>query len=344
MRALRLVAANEPLQAFDLPVPVAEPDEAVVRVAAAGVCRSDVHYRSGSPKLPPLPRTLGHEIAGEVVALGDGSAGGIAVGARVAVHYQVSCGRCPACDEGAEQFCQWGEMIGNQRDGGFAEFVAVPVRNLVAIPTGVDLRRAAVTMCSTATVLHALRRTRLAAGETVALYGMGGLGMSALLLAQTLGAAEIYAVDVNRSKLELAAKLGAVAIDASATEPVEAIRARGGADLALELVGLPQTTQQAVRCLRRRGRAGLVGLAQAPAVIHPYFDVIANEIDILGVMDHLLQDARDVIGYLHRGELDLSRVVTDEVPLTAAAVNAALDNVEAFGDGVRTVVVPEIRD
>lgn len=317
----------------------------MVRVEAAGICRSDVHYRSGSPKAPPLPRVLGHEIAGVVTSIheagADDDGARVAVGDRVGVHYQLSCGVCDWCARGGEQFCRTGAMIGNHRDGGYAEQVLVPVRALVPLPSEVSFEHGAVMMCSSATVYHALRRTRLAPGERVAVFGLGGLGASAVQLAFALGAAEVYAIDVNRAKTALAQRWGAIGVDASSVDPVETVLAgTEGVDVALELVGLRTTFEQAVAVLGPGGRAGIVGLAREPATVEPYRDIIAKEMAIIGVMDHLAGELPEVLELARTGQLDLDSIVTRTIPLDATAVDGALDELEAFGDAVRTVITP----
>lgn len=339
-RALRLVGQNEPLVGEELPVPDLASGEALVRVQAAGICRSDVHYRQGSPKLPPLPRTLGHEIAGVVEAVGSGDPGAVAVGDRVGVHYQTSCGTCRYCLAGNDQFCAAGQMIGNTRDGGYAELVAVPARNLVPVPDAVPLEHAAVMMCSSATSFHALHKGRLQPGETVAVFGLGGLGQSAVQLATALGAEAVYAVDINRSKTELAAQFGAVPVPGGPTA-VDAIRdAAGGVDVALELVGLAATMRQAIDVLAPLGRAVAVGLAEDPVPVDAYGDLVLGEHEIIGVSDHVAAELGPLLDLAADGSLDLSEIVTKQVPLQTEAVNSALDDLEAFGDEVRTVIVP----
>ncbi len=341
IRALHLVAARSPLIEVELDDPRPAPDEVVIRIEAAGICRSDLHYRSGSPKLPPLPRVLGHEIAGVVTEIGTAAGGTFRLGDRVGVQYQVSCGRCLRCRRGQEQHCFDGAMIGNHRNGGYAEAVAVPVRNLVAIPDAVSMLHAAVMMCSTATVFHALRRTRMAPGDRVAVFGLGGLGASAVQLALALGAAEVFAVDVNPTKTAAAGRWGATGIDASVQDPVAAIRDKGdGVDVALELVGLRTTFEQAVAVLGPGGRAGVVGLSSGPATVHPYADIVGRELEIVGVMDHLGSELPEVLALAERGTLDLTDVITGQVPLDAAAVNGVLDDLAVFGDAIRTVIVP----
>ncbi len=338
MRAVQLAGANEPLHDVELPDPRPGPGEVVVRVAAAGVCRSDVHYRAGDPRLPPLPRVLGHEVAGRIESVGVGTS--LEPGAPVALHYQVGCDRCEACTQGNDRFCPDGAMIGNHRDGGYAELIVVPERNAVPVPPGIDLAHAAVMMCSSVTSLHALHQARFAPGERVAVFGAGGLGMSAVQLANALGAAAVYAVDLDEHRLEIAASYGAIPVNPRTIDPVDHLQRQGGVDVALELIGLAQTTRQALQSLRFRGRAAVAGLTGETTEVAAYDDLMAREAELIGVMDHTLSEVHQVLDYAAQGALLLDSVVTSRIPLEAAAVNQALDALERFGPGVRTVIVP----
>lgn len=339
-KAVRLVEKLEPLVSETMPTPEPGPVETLVRVEAAGICHSDVHYWQGDPKLPPLPRTLGHEIAGVVEAVGD-HVSEVSVGDRVGVHYQTSCGVCEFCVSDHDQFCVKGQMFGNTIDGGYAELVLAPSRNLVSIPDNVDIAHAAVMMCSTATVFHALRRSRLTAGESVAVFGLGGLGQSAVQLARAMGAGEVYGVDLHEAKREVAGRHGAIPIqggpDASA-----AILDAGGADVALELVGSHITMRQAIDVLKPFGRAMAVGLASQPTQFTSFSDLIGREAEILGVADHVLTELPELLEMASAGSIDLTDVVTSEVPLDDAAINATFANLAEFGEGVRTVIRPDL--
>jgi 2-desacetyl-2-hydroxyethyl bacteriochlorophyllide A dehydrogenase len=345
MRALRLTEIRQPLELRDLPRPEPGPNEVLVRVEAAGICHSDAHYRSGTSLAGPLPIVLGHEVAGVVEVLG-AEVPDLRVGERVCLHYQLSCGRCSYCRSGNEQFCPQGRMLGKHRDGGYAEYVAVPAANAVPLPVDIPFEQGAIMMCSSATSLHALRKARLRPGETVAVFGAGGLGLSAVQLARAFGAPQTYAVDINSRRLELAAGYGAVPVDASGAEPAGEIRrltAGRGVDVALELIGLPETIRAAVRSLAPFGRAALVGIANRTAEIDTYGELIGREAEMIGVSDHLLSELPYLLELARRGKLDLAPVVTGTVPLEAAAVNRALDALEGFGDGVRTVIKPFAR-
>jgi len=339
MQAVRLRQAGRPLVGESLATPEPGPHDVLVRVRAAGVCHSDAHYRAGVAPAN-LPCTLGHEVAGVVEAVGrDVTA--FRSGDRVCLNYLVTCGACDWCRRGQEQFCTSGEMIGKHRDGGFAEFISVPARGVLALPAKIPFEHGAVMMCSSATALHALNQARVVAGETVAVFGIGGLGVSAVQLARLRGCREIFAVDIHPRKLDLARALGATPIDAKGGDPVAEIRRLTdgrGVDAAVELIGLPQAMEQALRSLAVHGRAALAGLTDRQLSFSPYRDLLNREAEVIGVSDHLFTELRELIGFAERGELDLSRVVTRNLPLDADAINGALDELESFGGEVRSVV------
>ena len=341
MKAVRLLQPGHALVGESVPAPAPGPHEVLVRVRAAGICHSDAHYRAGVAPTR-LPCTLGHEVSGVVEACG-GLVTDFKAGDRVCLNYLVTCGECDYCRAGKEQFCVQGEMIGKHRDGGFAEFVCVPARGVLALPAGISFEHGAVMMCSSATALHALNQARVARGDTVAVFGAGGLGMSAIQLALLRGASKVFAVDIHPRKLELARRFGATSVDARAGDPVAEIRRLTdgrGVDAALELIGLPATMAQAVRSLAIHGRAALAGLTGGQVSFSPYHDLLNREAEVIGVSDHLLPELQQLISFAEHGQLDLSAVVTQSVPLDAAAINRVLDDLEAFGGGVRTVVCP----
>ncbi len=342
MKAVRLVQPGQPLELHDVPIPSPGPNDVLVRVRAAGICHSDAHYRAGISTVEPLPMILGHEVAGVVEQIGS-EVKTVKPGDRVCLHYLATCGECHWCHAGHEQFCGKAQMIGKHRAGGFAEFIVMPARSVFALPDEIPFPQGAILMCSSATSLHALRQARLQPGESVAVFGAGGLGSSAIQLAQALGAGAVFAVDINPRKLEFAATLGATPINATNRDPVAALQAltQGrGVDVALELVGLPLTMRQAVRSLAIKGRAALVGITRESFPVSPYHEVINKEAEIIGVSDHLAAELPGLIAFARDRKLDLARAVTACVPLEAAAINHALDRLEQFGDEVRTVVQP----
>jgi 2-desacetyl-2-hydroxyethyl bacteriochlorophyllide A dehydrogenase len=342
MKAVRLVQIGRPLEGHDIPVPTIGDRDVLIRVRAAGICHSDVHYRAGRSPMGPLPLTLGHEVAGVVEQIGP-HVQTVQVGDRVCVHYLLSCGECFYCSTGHEQFCERGAMLGHHAPGGYAEYIAVPDRNAVPLPASIPFEQGAILMCSAATVFHALRKARLQGGETVAIFGVGGLGISALQLARAFGALDVYAVDLDADKLRLAAKYGAIPVDATAGDPVAAIReltGGRGVDVALEVIGLPVTMQQAVQVLAVLGRAVIAGVSSQPLSLDTYRDLLGREAELIGSNDHLLTELPALLDLAQRGRLDLTAAVTRTIPLDAGAINAALDELESYGAAIRTVIVP----
>ena len=342
MKAVRLVEIGKPLQEQEIPLPPLGDQDVLVRVMAAGICHSDVHYRAGKSPVGDLPQTLGHEVAGIIENVGPHVAR-TRIGERVSLHYLLTCGDCDYCRQGREQFCVKGKMIGKHRDGGYAEYITVPARNAVPLPDSVSFEQGAVLMCSTSTSFHALRKARLKAGETVAIFGAGGLGMSAIQLAYAMGAAAVFAIDISTQKLATAKTYGAIPVDASVCDPVEILdqkTAGKGIDVSLEVIGLPETMQQAVRCLGVFGRAALAGIAESPFEIHAYRELLGKEAEVIGCSDHLLEELPILLEFLRQGRIDFSHVITESVALNAGAINDVLDSLEKFKGHVRTVITP----
>lgn len=342
MKAIRLTQVAKPLDDLDVPIPTVGASDVLIRVAACGICHSDAHYRAGTSKISSLPVTLGHEVAGQVEAVGK-EVTDLSPSKRVCIHYLVSCGTCHFCVRGNEQFCAQVQMIGNHRDGGYAEFISVPARNACLVPDEISLEQAAIMMCSSATALHALNKARLKSTESVAIFGFGGLGFSALQLARARDCGEIYVVDINPAKLATAAALGGVPIDARAGDSVQQILdATGGkgVDVAIELVGAAATMQQAARSLATQGRAAMVALSKESISLRPYPELINKEAEIIGVSDHLASELPVLMELARTGSLRFPEGTLRFIDLDAPQINAALDALEKCTDHIRTVIVP----
>ena len=342
MKAVRLVEPGKRLELQEIAIPEVSANDVLVAVKAAGICHSDAHYRAGRSPVHPLPLTLGHEVAGVVEQVGTGVSS-VKPGERVCLHYLTTCGECVYCHRGSEQFCQSGSMIGKYRDGGYAEYICIPARSVFSLPDAVPFEQGAILMCSSATSLHAINKSRLKPGESVAIFGVGGLGLSAVQLAQAYGAEVVLAVDINPDKLETAQHFGAVPVNAREVDPVAEIkRLTGGrgVDVALELIGLPLTMQQAVQSLAVLGRAAIAGLTDKTFEIAPYQEVINKEVELIGVADHLAQEIPQLLAWAGSGKLDLSGVISQTIPLEAELINDVLDQLESFGKPLRVVITP----
>jgi 2-desacetyl-2-hydroxyethyl bacteriochlorophyllide A dehydrogenase len=234
-------------------------------------------------------------------------------------------------------------MLGKHRDGGYAEFVTMPARSAFPLPDEIEFQQGAIMMCSSATAWHALSKARLRPGESVAVFGVGGLGISAVQLAKAAGAGTVFAIDLKAAKLELARSFGAVTIDARLADPLlelARLTEGRGVDVALELIGLPETMRQAVRSLGVMGRAALAGITNQTFEIAPYYELLNKEAEIIGVSDHLASELPGLLQWARAGKLDLSKVITRNVPLEAGPINEVLDTLEHFGEDIRTVIIP----
>lgn len=308
MKAIQLVALHQPLAERSVAEPPLRPGDVMVEIEASGICHSDAHYRSGFAALGRLPQTLGHEVAGVVVARGEGVTRR-KVGDRVAVHYLLP----------------GGAMIGKEVDGGYAERIAVPAENAVPVPSNIPIETAAVMMCSTATAYHALRLADVKAGEKVAVVGLGGVGVSAMLIAKMLGAS-VIGIDRVAEKRALA--------ENSAPD----IRDVRDVDIVVDLVGHPGVRTAAIKSLAPGGRLMLVALNDQPFTFDPYREVLARELRIIGSADHLISELHELMSFVSEGRLDLSSLITRRVPLDAVRINGVLDDLENGTKELRTVI------
>ena len=341
MLAARFYAPGEPLRVEEVPMPAAGPGQVLVRVTACGICGSDMHFIEGRAPVAATPITLGHEPAGVVVETGAGVAD-IAPGQRVVVRPGAGCGRCSACASGRDSLCERTRVLGMHVDGGLAEYLAADGSSIIPVPDGVPLEQAAIISDAVATPYHALvERGALRAGESVAVFGCGGLGAHAVQLARLAGAATVIAVDVRASALDRARRAGAdIAINAAEERPSRRIRELVGCiDLALECVGRADTISEAVKSLRRGGRAVVVGMGADAIQLPPPNVFTWSEHALIGSFGSSAEHVRRLLGMAASGRLDLSASVTALLPLHE--VNAGLDLLRApGGDAGRVVVQP----
>jgi D-arabinose 1-dehydrogenase-like Zn-dependent alcohol dehydrogenase len=343
MKALRLTKIGEPLELQEIQIPTFGEKDVLIRIKACGICHSDTHYRAGRSSVGTLPITLGHEISGVVEEVGR-QVTQLKAGDHVCVHYMLICNSCSYCSQGFDNFCTSGRMIGKSANGGYAEFISIPEQNAIHVPNEIPFEQAAILMCSSATAFHAFQKSRIKPGESIAIFGLGGLGMSAVQMAKVFGAFDVFGVDRDEDKLLLASQYGVIPVNAMKSDPaVEIRRLTGGkgVDVAIEFVGLPLTMQQATQSLSVFGRAVIVGVTPQSFGINSYRDLLWREAEIIGSVDHLLQELPMLIETVRRGLFDMSHLVTNKIPLEAKPVNTVLDDMENFThSGVRTVIVP----
>ncbi len=326
MRAARLTGLRKPLDLVQVPRPRPQWMEVLVKVRATGICSSDLHYQDGKSKVTRLPITLGHEISGEVVELGAGVTE-LAPGDRVCLFYLVTCGRCMMCTTGRDNFCPEGKMLGKNSDGGFAEYICVPSRNAFKLPESIPFSNGALLTDAVATPFHALNRAGIRTGDSVLIIGIGGLGVHAVQIALIMGAGQVIAADISPHKLTLAKKVGATAVintqkDDLGRHIAELTEGRG-ADVAVELIGLPQTIRQAVEHTGPGGRVVIVGICPDEVEINPYHDLLLKERTIMGSADQSRCDIPVIVELAAQGRLNLNYSVTHELPL--AEINRGLE-------------------
>ncbi|MEU7728757.1 zinc-dependent alcohol dehydrogenase family protein [Streptomyces sp. NPDC040724] len=345
MRAVVFERYGERAEVREVPDPRPAAGGVVVRVEATGLCRSDWHGWMGHDPDIALPHVPGHELAGVVAAVGAGVSNW-QVGDRVTAPFVCACGTCADCAAGHHQVCARQTQPGFTHWGSFAEYVALDHAdvNLVAVPQELSYATAAGLGCRFATAFRAVvAQGGVAAGEWVAVYGCGGVGLSAVMIAAAAGA-RVVAVDTAPGALELARKFGAVhGVDATAhpdTASVVRELTGGGAHLSLDALGSPVTAAASVSGLRRRGRHVQVGLLPAAdgAAALPMDRVIGWELEILGSHGMAAHAYPPMMELVRGGVLRPDLLVTSTIPLDSApAALAAMGS--ATGAGV-TVILP----
>ncbi|HRP99211.1 MAG TPA: zinc-dependent alcohol dehydrogenase family protein [Terrimesophilobacter sp.] len=287
MRAVRFDEFDVTPAIVDVAAPECPPRGVVVAVKATGLCRSDWHAWVGHDDDIRLPHIPGHEFAGVVHEVG-AEVPGWAVGDRVTAPFVYACGTCAECASGNGQVCENQQQPGFTLPGSFAEFAVVleAETNLVRLPEELGFVEAAALGCRFATAFRAVvTQGRLQAGEWVSVFGCGGVGLSAIMIAVALGA-HVVAVDVSDAALARAEALGAIPISAQQPDVAAAVRAAtdGGTHLSVDALGSLETSGQSVRSLRKRGRHVQVGLMLGDQALAPVpMDlVVANELELLG--------------------------------------------------------------
>lgn len=327
MRALVLHAVGD-ARLDRIPRPAFKEDEVLVRVGFCGVCGSDIPrvFVKGTYSFPTV---CGHEFAGTVEARG-AAVSDLRPGDPVAVFPLLWCGRCPACESGKYVQCYDYDYLGSRSDGAFAEYVVAPRRNLLRVPDGVTLEEAAMTEPASV-ALHALRRAGgTSPGETVAIYGMGTIGLMVAQWARAMGASRIVLFDIVGKKLELARRLGFSEVhDSREEKPLEVLgelTGGDGADVSVEAAGVPQTMALALGGTRRGGRTVLLGNPSADVHLPASLisQLMRREVDILGTWNSEYRawgnddEWRTTLEAMAAKKLDLLPLVTHRVSLDHA--------------------------
>jgi len=321
MRAVLKTSPQPGIALADVPEPSAGPGQVLLRVLAVSICGTDIHLYDWNPWASSrvhLPRVMGHEICGEVVAVGEGANARAHVGDRVAVESHLVCHHCPACLRGDFHVCAHTRILGVDADGGFASLVAVPAFN--AWPVGPSMAPAvAAAMEPFGNAVHACSYGELA-GARVAVFGCGPIGCAAVAVAKARGAARVVAVERNPYRLELAGRMGADALVQAGEGSAEAeVRRAAGGDLdcALEMSGAPVAVIAATRLVRSGGWISLLGIGDLPTSLDLSEDVIMRGITLHGVVGRRIPATWDeTAAHLRSGAIDAEALITHHFPLT----------------------------
>jgi 6-hydroxycyclohex-1-ene-1-carbonyl-CoA dehydrogenase len=343
MHAAVFYEANEPLKLEDRPEPEAGVGEIVVRVAACGLCHTDLHYIDhGVPTAKRPPLILGHEATGIVAAVGTGVAN-VQLGDRVLLPAVLPCGSCAACRTGRENICLNLRMFGNDVDGAYAEYVKAPAKDVFILPDEIPLVEGCIIADAVTTPYHAVKnRAEVRPGDYVVVYGCGGVGLNVVQFARLAGGI-VIAVDLADEKLEHALRLGATAAlnpareSAGIGKTVRKLTGGVGSDIAIEAIGNPVTIKEAFATLRPGGRLVVVGYSDHEVALNAG-RIMYREMEIRGSLGCRPVDYPRVIELARSGRIEVASLVTACFPL--AEINAGLNALRA-GRGIRSVVVME---
>jgi 6-hydroxycyclohex-1-ene-1-carbonyl-CoA dehydrogenase len=339
VKAAVFYAPKELLKIEEYPTPEPGPGEILVKVAACGLCHTDLSYIDyGVPTFKKPPLILGHEVSGMVAELGPGVKNRTE-GDRVLLPAVYGCGKCALCRTGRENVCEKMVMFGNNVDGGYAEFMVAPAKEVVPLPEEIPLIEGSIIADAITTPYHAvINRGEVKPGDSVVVFGCGGIGINVVQMAVAVGA-QVVAVDIMDNKLEWAKKLGAQAtINSENVERVDKEVRKltgGGADVGFECIGNATVQEQTFASLRNGGRFVMVGYSPKPMSLNAG-RVMYREMEIIGSLGCRVADYPRVIELARQGKIKVKELVSAQFPLDE--INEALDFVRS-GEGLRSVVV-----
>jgi alcohol dehydrogenase, propanol-preferring len=340
MKAAVLHGGEKALRIEDIPIPQITGDQILVKVAACGVCHTDLHYlEHGVATFKKPPIVLGHEASGVVEEVG-AAVTNVKKGQRVLIPAVLTCGQCSACRQGRENICSNMKMLGNHFDGAYAEYVAVPAKDVLNVPDSIPLQEVAIVADAISTPYHAVKnRAQVRPGDTVVVFGCGGVGINAVQLATAAGG-YVIAVDINDRKLAWASEFGAAkTINATKVERVSKEIKKltgGGADIAMEVIGNPRTIEEAFECIRIGGRLVVVGYTHE-AISIVAGKIMFKEVEVVGSLGCRPVDYIPLLRMVEQGTIDVKRQVTHRFPLEE--IGKAFDAMKE-GVSLRSIVVP----
>ena len=342
MKSAVFYGPNQALKLEEVDTPTPKPGEILVKVAACGVCHTDLHYIDhGVPTFKKPPMILGHECSGTVAQLGEG-VDSFKKGDKVLLPAVLTCGVCDFCRTGRENICEKMVMFGNHVDGAYAEYVIAPAKDVFTLPDEIPLEDGSIIADAISTPFHAVKnRGGVRPGDTVVVFGCGGIGVNIVQVAAAAGGT-VIAVDISEAKLEWARKLGAThTVNPSKVEKLgKEIRklTGGGADVAFEAIGKPDTIQSAFGTLRKGGRLVVVGYS-AEDIKLSAARIMFFEMEVVGSLGCRPVDYPKLIEMARVGKIKVAELVTHKLPLSE--INEALDMLRRGDETVlRSVVVP----
>ncbi len=338
MKAAVLRHYGQPLTIEQLQTPTPGPGEVLIKIAACGVCHSDLHLAEGDWELlkpiTKLPLILGHEIVGTILQLGEGVSG-FNLGDRVGVPWiHWTCGECDYCQIGRETLCLKQQITGCMVDGGFAEYVKAKASHTVKLPDQLGFEEAAPLLCAGLTVYKALKSSEIRVGQRLAVFGIGGLGHLAVQLAKAAGI-KVCAVDIAEEKLQLARNCGAdYVVNATDGLAHKQIKQWGGAQVAMVTSASRAAYEAALRSLKRGGTLVVVGMAAEPISVS-VVALVSGEIRIIASAVGTRQDLRELLELAADGQV---RCKTEQRPLTE--VNQVFEEMKQGRVMGRVVLTP----
>jgi propanol-preferring alcohol dehydrogenase len=340
MKAAIFEKPNEPLKIGEWPTPEPKAGEILLKVAACGVCHTDLHYIDhGVPTFKKPPLILGHEASGIVAGVGAGVTDR-KEGDRVLLPAVLTCGHCKNCRTGRENICLSMQMFGNDVDGAYAEYVLAPAKDTFILPESIPLEEGSIIADAISTPYHAVKnRGQVRGGDWVIVFGCGGIGLNIVQVATAFGG-NVVAVDIRDDKLEAAKMLGARAtINATGVERIDKEVRKltgGGADIGFEAIGNPDTIKTAFSCVRNGGRMVVVGFTHHDVPFNAG-RIMYREMEIVGSLGCRPVDYPPLIEMVAAGRIKVKELVTAKFPLEK--LNDAFDKLRK-GEGLRSVMVP----
>lgn len=334
MKAVRY-AGKEEIRYEDVPQPAINAGEALIKIAFAGICGSDMFIYSGMHPRAKAPLIMGHEFSGAIAELPPGYRGDFAVGDKVTINPLLSCHACTPCKTGHSHVCKTLGLTGIDTDGGFAEFAKVPLNQLVKLPSGINMEHGAIVE-PVAVAVHAIRSSALQIGDTVLVIGGGPIGMLVALVARHAGAANILVVEPNEFRRGVLSGLGFKTLPAADHETIMQFTNGDGADIVYEVAGVQPAIDAAVKYCKIRGQVVIVSSFKKPV----YTDLLRvnfAELNMIGIRVYTQKDFAAAVELVEKYP-EFSKVITHKFPLQDA--QKGIELMKQGADNLKVLLYP----